>query len=176
MHKIESNVRMAERSQALRSGRSPGIWTWVQTPLLTIVWSVLLFDYLRRTNLWISSTFFPYTRILCLSNRLKHDSGNKVVMPTIIQLSYFLLHKTICSLIGSHFNIQAIDTVLVKGSRKRNKSKNGSNNIYFKRMPDKELQPLTSRITIPRSTNWANRTCFTRLYVISYSILFRTFH
>lgn len=28
-------VRMAERSKALRSGRSPLLWAWVQIPLLT---------------------------------------------------------------------------------------------------------------------------------------------
>ena len=29
-------VRMAERSKALRSGRSPLLWAWVRIPLLTI--------------------------------------------------------------------------------------------------------------------------------------------
>ena len=33
-------VRMAERSKALRSGRSPLLWAWVRIPLLT---STLLF-------------------------------------------------------------------------------------------------------------------------------------
>lgn len=33
---------MAERSKALRSGRSPGFWAWVQIPLLTFVIS---FDF-----------------------------------------------------------------------------------------------------------------------------------
>ena len=28
-------VRMAERSKALRSGRSPLLWAWVRIPLLT---------------------------------------------------------------------------------------------------------------------------------------------
>ena len=123
---------MAERSKALRSGRSPGNWAWVQIPLLTMGWTVLLNWNLRRINPWISSTFFPYTRILCLSNRSKHDSGNKVFMPTMMRLSYFLLHITICSWIGSHFNIQTIDTVLLKGSRQWNKSKRGSDSIHFK--------------------------------------------
>ena len=31
-----SIVRMAERSKALRSGRSPLLWAWVRIPLLTI--------------------------------------------------------------------------------------------------------------------------------------------
>ena len=30
-----SSVRMAERSKALRSGRSPLLWAWVRIPLLT---------------------------------------------------------------------------------------------------------------------------------------------
>ena len=30
------DVRMAEWSKALRSGRSPLLWAWVQIPLLTI--------------------------------------------------------------------------------------------------------------------------------------------
>ena len=29
------SVRMAERSKALRSGRSPLLWAWVRIPLLT---------------------------------------------------------------------------------------------------------------------------------------------
>ena len=29
-------VRMAERSKALRSGRSPLLWAWVRIPLLTM--------------------------------------------------------------------------------------------------------------------------------------------
>ncbi len=32
----EKQVRMAERSKALRSGRSPLLWAWVRIPLLTI--------------------------------------------------------------------------------------------------------------------------------------------
>ena len=32
-----SGVRMAERSKALRSGRSPVLWAWVRIPLLTII-------------------------------------------------------------------------------------------------------------------------------------------
>ena len=32
-----ASVRMAERSKALRSGRSPVLWAWVRIPLLTIV-------------------------------------------------------------------------------------------------------------------------------------------
>ena len=36
MHFISSlYVRMAERSKALRSGRSPLLWAWVRIPLLT---------------------------------------------------------------------------------------------------------------------------------------------
>ena len=31
----EKGVRMAERSKALRSGRSPLLWAWVRIPLLT---------------------------------------------------------------------------------------------------------------------------------------------
>ena len=30
-----ARVRMAERSKALRSGRSPLLWAWVRIPLLT---------------------------------------------------------------------------------------------------------------------------------------------
>ena len=30
-------VRMAERSKALRSGRSPLLWAWVRIPLLTTI-------------------------------------------------------------------------------------------------------------------------------------------
>ena len=32
---IRAVVRMAERSKALRSGRSPLLWAWVRIPLLT---------------------------------------------------------------------------------------------------------------------------------------------
>ena len=32
---IRKNVRMAEWSKALRSGRSPLLWAWVRIPLLT---------------------------------------------------------------------------------------------------------------------------------------------
>ena len=31
----QTTVRMAERSKALRSGRSPLLWAWVRIPLLT---------------------------------------------------------------------------------------------------------------------------------------------
>ena len=31
----QEQVRMAERSKALRSGRSPLLWAWVRIPLLT---------------------------------------------------------------------------------------------------------------------------------------------
>ena len=34
-YQIGSQVRMAERSKALRSGRSPLLWAWVRIPLLT---------------------------------------------------------------------------------------------------------------------------------------------
>ena len=34
------NVRMAERSKALRSGRSPLLWAWVRIPLLTITFFI----------------------------------------------------------------------------------------------------------------------------------------
>ena len=33
-------VRMAERSKALRSGRSPVLWAWVRIPLLTIIFHI----------------------------------------------------------------------------------------------------------------------------------------
>ena len=33
-------VRMAERSKALRSGRSPLLWAWVRIPLLTKIFSL----------------------------------------------------------------------------------------------------------------------------------------
>lgn len=33
---VEAHVRMAERSKALRSGRSPLLWAWVRIPLLTL--------------------------------------------------------------------------------------------------------------------------------------------
>ena len=36
-------VRMAERSKALRSGRSPLLWAWVQIPLLTNIF--FIFSY-----------------------------------------------------------------------------------------------------------------------------------
>ena len=32
---LQDQVRMAERSKALRSGRSPLLWAWVRIPLLT---------------------------------------------------------------------------------------------------------------------------------------------
>ena len=32
---VHQQVRMAERSKALRSGRSPLLWAWVRIPLLT---------------------------------------------------------------------------------------------------------------------------------------------
>ena len=32
---VGEGVRMAERSKALRSGRSPLLWAWVRIPLLT---------------------------------------------------------------------------------------------------------------------------------------------
>ena len=35
-------VRMAERSKALRSGRSPLLWAWVRIPLLTTIFFWLL--------------------------------------------------------------------------------------------------------------------------------------
>ena len=35
LHDSTCNVRMAERSKALRSGRSPLLWAWVRIPLLT---------------------------------------------------------------------------------------------------------------------------------------------
>ena len=34
-HSFSIVVRMAERSKALRSGRSPLLWAWVRIPLLT---------------------------------------------------------------------------------------------------------------------------------------------
>ena len=33
---MDNVVRMAERSKALRSGRSPLLWAWVRIPLLTV--------------------------------------------------------------------------------------------------------------------------------------------
>ena len=36
IYRIILDVRMAEWSKALRSGRSPLLWAWVQIPLLTI--------------------------------------------------------------------------------------------------------------------------------------------
>ena len=35
MDSVWDMVRMAERSKALRSGRSPLLWAWVRIPLLT---------------------------------------------------------------------------------------------------------------------------------------------
>ena len=35
----DMEVRMAERSKALRSGRSPLLWAWVRIPLLTFLTS-----------------------------------------------------------------------------------------------------------------------------------------
>ena len=37
IYRIILDVRMAEWSKALRSGRSPLLWAWVQIPLLTIL-------------------------------------------------------------------------------------------------------------------------------------------
>ena len=41
-------VRMAERSKALRSGRSPLLWAWVRIPLLTATFSFFLHHALPR--------------------------------------------------------------------------------------------------------------------------------
>ena len=38
----QEQVRMAERSKALRSGRSPLLWAWVRIPLLTNLFRLLL--------------------------------------------------------------------------------------------------------------------------------------
>ena len=40
---ILHNVRMAEWSKALRSGRSPLLWAWVRIPLLTKVFLRMFF-------------------------------------------------------------------------------------------------------------------------------------
>ena len=45
-------VRMAERSKALRSGRSPLLWAWVRIPLLTI--NVLVASDLSHKFLFVS--------------------------------------------------------------------------------------------------------------------------
>ena len=41
MDSVWDMVRMAERSKALRSGRSPLLWAWVRIPLLTRFFFVL---------------------------------------------------------------------------------------------------------------------------------------
>ena len=52
---------MAERSKALRSGRSPLLWAWVRIPLLTdLILSKLLFlSYLATSCLSVSHSVAP---------------------------------------------------------------------------------------------------------------------
>ena len=51
---LQHQVRMAERSKALRSGRSPLLWAWVRIPLLT-------------------KTFLPCSWLYCIRNGSKVD-------------------------------------------------------------------------------------------------------
>ena len=46
-HRKTCEVRMAERSKALRSGRSPLLWAWVRIPLLTNIY----FWFFKGSNL-----------------------------------------------------------------------------------------------------------------------------
>ena len=49
-----NQVRMAERSKALRSGRSPLLWAWVRIPLLTTIF----FEYKKITHFYCTLFIF----------------------------------------------------------------------------------------------------------------------
>ena len=51
----QEQVRIAERSKALRSGRSPLLWAWVRIPLLTTNLLGILMK--KIINLFISNSF-----------------------------------------------------------------------------------------------------------------------
>ena len=54
-------VRMAERSKALRSGRSPLLWAWVRIPLLTAKYFLMVdcVPLAQRIARWTSNPKVP---------------------------------------------------------------------------------------------------------------------
>ena len=58
-------VRMAERSKALRSGRSPLLWAWVRIPLLT----TNLFFVLFLLQIWSKSRQISAMHISTISSK-----------------------------------------------------------------------------------------------------------
>ncbi len=63
----EGHVRMAERSKALRSGRSLVLQAWVQIPLLTTIFAtfLLMYNFIRIKKMYIrkgrrQSVWFPF--------------------------------------------------------------------------------------------------------------------
>ena len=66
------NVRMAERSKALRSGRSPLLWAWVRIPLLTINFSSPRDIRCDETQLALIDRFMDIININCISTSFKH--------------------------------------------------------------------------------------------------------
>ena len=48
------SVRMAERSKALRSGRSPLLWAWVRIPLLTSAFFFICIPVQIASDWWVA--------------------------------------------------------------------------------------------------------------------------
>ena len=57
------HVRMAERSKALRSGRSPVFWAWVRIPLLTLSFRSIIWVLILKTRMDTSTSGWGGTRV-----------------------------------------------------------------------------------------------------------------
>ena len=74
----QTTVRMAERSKALRSGRSPLLWAWVRIPLLTKVFlkffpsQTVFFGFFNPVEAAMSNFFLigvdkvQYLHVVCM--------------------------------------------------------------------------------------------------------------
>ena len=61
--KLIFHVRMAERSKALRSGRSPVFWAWVRIPLPTLSFRSIIWVLILKTRMDTSTSGWGGTRV-----------------------------------------------------------------------------------------------------------------
>ena len=69
---------MAERSKALRSGRSPVLWAWVQIPLLTLIWLCNLQLLLLHLLQGFLKYYNKNIRVMLLLNYVPFKSSQSV--------------------------------------------------------------------------------------------------
>lgn len=84
-------VRMAERSKALRSGRSPLMWAWVRIPLLTVTLSYSFPTTQSHVTPTLHCTQFTPCTHVCTCMHIYSNNVNQFIIESYDNILLFVL-------------------------------------------------------------------------------------